>query len=123
ADAMADGLYERICLVTGRQATPAGKIEFEKDIRDFYGEDASEELDCIPKAGAGCFLDPGKIAACTHPEAGDPSKYTGGLVVVGRDVAIRRDLSVIHAAEIVGPMLWLRERWLKRGATFREQDE
>ncbi len=122
ADAMADGLYERICLVTGRTPSAEGKIEFEKDIRDFYGEDAEEELDCIPKAGAGCFLDPGKIAACVDAEAGDPSKYAGGLTVVGRDVAIRRDLSVVHACEIVGPMLWLRERWLKRGATFREQD-
>lgn len=120
-DALADGLYERICLVTGREATPSGKIEWERKVRSQYGDDADEELDCLPKAGAGCYLDAGKIAACVHTEAGDPTKYAGGLAVVGRDVAIRRDLSVIHACEIVGPMLWLRERWLGRKATFLQQ--
>jgi phage FluMu gp28-like protein len=122
-DAMADGLYERICLVTGKEATPDGKVQFAKDIRDSYGEDAEEELDCIPKAGSGCYLDPADIAACEHEDAGKPEKYQGGLVAIGRDVARRRDFAVIWPFEITSDgHLWLRERYEEKKATFAEQD-
>jgi phage FluMu gp28-like protein len=123
ADAMAQGLYERICLVTGKTPTPEGKIEFERDIRDFYGEDAAEELDCIPKAGAGGYLDPADISACEHEDAGNPEKYEGGLSVIGRDVARRRDLAVIWPFEITKDgHLWLRERYEGKKVKFAEQD-
>lgn len=121
--AMAQGLYERICLVKGDEPTPEGKIKFEQDIRDFYGDAASEELDCIPRAGAGSFLDPALIAAAEHDEAAKPELYAKGLCVGGRDVARRRDLSVMWVFEIVGNILWLRERREERNITFRAQDE
>ncbi|MED5536485.1 MAG: terminase family protein [Pseudomonadota bacterium] len=123
-DAIADGLYERVRLsaeIKGRQI--GTKAEWIADIRDTYGEDAAEELDCIPAAGAGSWLDPAKLSTCEHDDAGRPELYTGGLVYIGRDVARRRDLSVIHAFELVGDVLWLRDRWIGRGATFRAQDD
>lgn len=123
-DAIADGLYERVRLsaeIKGRQIAP--KSEWIADIRDTYGDDASEELDCIPKQGSGSWLDPGKLSACEHPDAGKPELYTGGLLYIGRDVARRRDLAVIHGFELVGDVLWLRHRWLGRNVTFREQDD
>ncbi len=123
ADAIADGLYERVCLMTGKEATPEGKREWEDGIRASYGEDADEELDCIPKTGSGAFLPPEHLAACEHSDAGKPALYGKGLVVIGRDVARRRDLAVIWPFEIVGNTLWLRERWEKAKATFAEQDE
>ena len=123
ANAIADGLYERVCLTTGKQATPEGKIAWEADIRASYGEDAEEELDCIPKTGSGSFLPVEHLAACMHPDAAKPELYGKGLVVIGRDVARRRDFSVIWAFEIVGNILWLRERWEAAKATFRQQDE
>ena len=123
-DAIADGLYERVRMtaeIKGR--TMPSKAEWIADIRDTYGDDASEELDCIPKQGSGSWLDPAKLAACEHPDAGKPELYTGGLLYIGRDVARRRDLAVIHGFELVGDVLWLRHRWLGRNVTFREQDD
>ena len=122
-DAIAAGLYERIALAASiKEQSIAPKAEWIADIRDTYGSDAEEELDCIPKSGSGSWIDPGQLAACEHADAGKPDLYTGGLVYLGRDVARRRDLSVVHAFELVGDVLWMRERWAERGATFSEQD-
>lgn len=123
-DAINDGLYERVRLsaeIKGREI--ASKAEWIADIRDTYGDDAEEELDCIPKAGSGSWLDPAKLSACEHEDAGKPELYTGGLLYIGRDVARRRDLAVIHAFELVGDVLWLRHRWLGRNVTFKAQDD
>lgn len=124
ADALAEGLYERICLVSGKEASAEGKAAWEAKIRKSYGSAASEELDCIPSQGAGALISMEKIMACTHRDAGKPALYTGGLVTLGRDVAVRKDgdLPVIHAYEMAGAMLWQRERWSERGATFAAQD-
>ncbi|MGZ8407388.1 MAG: phage terminase large subunit family protein, partial [Caulobacteraceae bacterium] len=123
-DALADGLYERVRMAAEIKGRPMpSKAEWIADIRDTYGEDASEELDCIPKAGSGSWLDPAALAACEHPEAGDPALYSGGLVFIGRDVARRRDLSVVHAFELVGDVLWMRLRWAEKAATFQAQDD
>lgn len=120
-DAVADGLYDRIAL-TGRNRG-LSQAEWTADVRDTYGDNAAEELDCIPRVGSGSWLDPAALAACEHPDAGRPELYAGGLVFIGRDVARRRDLAVIHAYELVGDVLWLRDRWLERGATFAAQDD
>lgn len=124
-DAMHEGLYERICLVTGKTPTPDGKIKFEKDIRDSYGEDADEELDCIPKSGAGCFIPPELVIAAQHPDAGKPELYQKGPCIGGRDIAAGRngDLATMWIHELVGPMLWLRERREEKNLGLLEQEE
>jgi phage FluMu gp28-like protein len=123
-DAIADGLYERVALVAKVKGRPLelGKQAWIDDIRGFYGDDAEEELDCIPKAGSGSWLSPASIAVCEHIDAGDPELYRGGLLYLGRDVARRRDLAVLHGYEAVGDVLWLRHRWLGRNETFATQD-
>lgn len=63
-DAIADGLYERIALVTGKDATPEAKMTWVQSIMDFYGEDAEEELHCVPKAGSGAFISAAAVEAC-----------------------------------------------------------
>ena len=124
AHAMADGLYERYCLVSGETPTPEGKIVYEADIRAFYGDGAEEELDCIPSAGSGSLIKPEDLAACEHADAGKPELYAGGLMYVGRDVARRRDGAIIWGFELVGDVLWLRDRWESYGATtFLAQDQ
>lgn len=123
ADALAQGLYERICLVSGREATAEGKAAWEADIRATYGEGAAEELDCIPSTGGGSWLPLDLITAAEHPEAGIPGNYAGGPGYVGWDVARRGDLSVQWAFELVGPRLWLRERVEMRGVRFAEQHD
>lgn len=122
--AIAAGLYERIAMTAGiKGRTVLPKAAWIADIRDTYGDDAEEELDCVPKSGAGSWLDPASIAACEHPDAGRPELYAGGAYYLGRDVARRRDLAVFWGLEEVGDVLWLRDRWLGRGATFQAQDD
>lgn len=120
-DAIADGLYERIALMG--QNDGLAKEEWIAGIYAFYGDLADEELDCIPAAGSGCFVDPALVVAAQHDDAGKPELYAKGLCVGGRDVARRRDLAVMWVFELVNDILWLRERREERGITFRAQDD
>jgi len=122
-DAIGDGLYERICLVNGREATAAGGAAWEADIRSSYGDAAAEELDCIPATGAGAWLPPDLVIAAQSEFAGKPDLYAKGLCVIGRDIARRRDLAVMWLFELVGSILWLRERREMRDVSFTEQEQ
>lgn len=55
-DALRDGLYQRICLVTGKDWSPEAEAQWRQDIIDFYGEGADEELFCIPSLSTGAWL-------------------------------------------------------------------
>lgn len=55
-DALKDGLYERICLVTGETWSPEAEAKWRQDIIDFYADGADEELFCIPAQGSGAWL-------------------------------------------------------------------
>ncbi|MDK3072755.1 hypothetical protein QO034_06505 [Sedimentitalea sp. JM2-8] len=56
-DAVAAGLYERIALILGAQGRDVPTKEAWIDsIHKVYGDDADEELHCIPKAGTGAWL-------------------------------------------------------------------
>jgi phage FluMu gp28-like protein len=55
-EALAEGLYRRICLRRGIDWTADGEAAWAKSIRDSYGSDADEELDCIPKNSGGAWL-------------------------------------------------------------------
>jgi len=54
--ALRDGLYQRICLVTGIIWSPEAEAAWRQDIIDFYGDGADEELFCIPSLGSGAWL-------------------------------------------------------------------
>lgn len=64
ADALADGLYQRVCQRTGVAWTPEGEAQWEAEIRAQYGDDADEELDCVPKSGTGAFLTREQVERC-----------------------------------------------------------
>lgn len=55
-DALADGLYQRICLVRGVEWSVEGEKEWRQTVVKSYGEDADEELFCIPSKGGGTYL-------------------------------------------------------------------
>lgn len=58
-DAVINGLYERVCMMSGTQATPRGKHEWYTKIRNGYGVRKAamrEELDAIPRDGGGACL-------------------------------------------------------------------
>ncbi len=124
-DALEAGLFERVQLAARAKGRP---LEMTRDawvanIRDTYGDDATEELDCIPREGGGSLIKPEHLAACEHADAGRPELYAGGPYFIGRDVARRRDGQIIWGFELVGDVLWLRDRWENVGASFLEQDE
>jgi phage FluMu gp28-like protein len=55
-DALADGLYKRICLRLGLQWSLEAEAEWRQQTIDFYGDGADEELFCIPSHGGGAYL-------------------------------------------------------------------
>jgi phage FluMu gp28-like protein len=55
-EAIADGLYHRICVKLGRPWSSAGEADWRTKIYDEYGEEADEELRCVPRASGGAFL-------------------------------------------------------------------
>jgi phage FluMu gp28-like protein len=79
------------------------------------------ELKWLDEASA--WLSYELIASCEDEKAGDPAGYQGGPCFVGRDIGRRNDLHVIWVWELVGDVLWERERVEQKRATFAEMDE
>ena len=122
-DAMEDGLYERVALVSRTKGTELPeKTAWEAEIRAAYGDDAGEELDCVPKLGAGALINLEDIIACEHDDCGKPELYLGGLCYGGRDVARRRDGQIQLVMEVAGDVLWERDGYRETGQTFAHQD-
>ena len=55
-EAVAQGLYRRVCLRRGKAWTQAGEDAWVADAYAFYGDGAAEELDVIPSQSAGAYL-------------------------------------------------------------------
>lgn len=54
--AVADGLYRRVCLRQGIEWTAEAEAAWVESVYAFYGQDAAEELDCIPRMGSGAYF-------------------------------------------------------------------
>lgn len=67
-DALSQGLYERICLMRGREWSPEAEAEFRAEIRAYYGDGAAEELDCVPAQGSGVYLTSAQIEAVMNAD-------------------------------------------------------
>lgn len=59
-DALKAGLYKRICLTQGKEWSQAAETIWRKEIIEFYGDGADEELFCHPRNGGGKYL-PGTL--------------------------------------------------------------
>lgn len=55
-DALSSGLYKRICAQNDKAWSEAAEFKWRKEIYDFYGDSADEELDCIPSNGSGDYF-------------------------------------------------------------------
>lgn len=65
--AVANGLYKRVCIVTGKKWTPEGEVAWEAKIRGAYGVRTSamrQELDAIPAESEGAALTRVQIEKC-----------------------------------------------------------
>lgn len=67
-DALADGLFRRICEVNGTKWSEKAEAGWEADLRDTYGEASAEELDVIPSHGSGAVLPRALIKARMTPD-------------------------------------------------------
>ena len=67
-EALAEGLYRRICEVLKREWTPEAEASWRQDVIDSYGDDADEELFCIPSQGTGTCLTRALIETCLSAE-------------------------------------------------------
>lgn len=56
-DAVAAGLYRRVCLRLGKPWNAQEEAAWMADVYAFYGQGASEELDCVPSQGGGAYLE------------------------------------------------------------------
>ncbi|MDE5832030.1 MAG: hypothetical protein K2H64_03445 [Desulfovibrio sp.] len=63
-DALAGGLFRRICQVTKKEWTPEAEKSWRDDLIKTYGEGADEELFCIPNRSTGAYLSASLIEAC-----------------------------------------------------------
>lgn len=61
--AVAAGLYRRVCLRRGIEWSQAGEEQWVQDAYNFYGDDAAEELDVVPSQSGGAYLSMGLIEA------------------------------------------------------------
>ena len=119
--AIDQGLYRRICRVTGQAWSPEAEAQWEADLRAEYGARAAEELDCIPSSGAGAWLSWNAIRDCENKRAGMPERTSTGQTWIGIDVARRRDLWVAAVLERVGDVLWCRDLKVERDISFSQQ--
>ena len=55
-EAVADGLYRRVCLRLGKEWTAEDEADWMADVYAFYGAGAEEELDCVPANSGGAWL-------------------------------------------------------------------
>ena len=55
-EALNEGLYQRICLVSGKAWSVEDEASWRAGIISFYGEHAEEELFCIPSQSGGAYL-------------------------------------------------------------------
>ncbi|WIX31239.1 terminase family protein [Salinicola sp. JS01] len=63
-DALSDGLYRRICRVTGRDWSRSDEAEWRQQLINRYRPNEDEELFCVPRAGGGSYLSRSAIEAC-----------------------------------------------------------
>lgn len=54
--ALSEGLYRRIALVTGKTWSPEAEAAWRQNILDFYRDNADEELYCVPSLTSGSWL-------------------------------------------------------------------
>ena len=64
-EAVEQGLFARICLVTGKPWSVEAEAEWRSRIRKLYRANAGEELDCTPNQGSGVYIPRVLAEACT----------------------------------------------------------
>jgi len=105
-DAVAQGLYRRVCLRRGIGWSQAGEDAWVRQAYDFYGDDAAEELDVVPSSSGGKYLSLALISQRMVP-AWSADNADGPALVRGKwDDAFAYLAEDVRRYAIAG---WLRE--------------
>jgi phage FluMu gp28-like protein len=64
--AVAEGMYQRICEMRGEPWTQAKEDQWVQAAYDYYGDDAAEELDAIPASGEGAYFSAAQLDRAMH---------------------------------------------------------
>ncbi|WP_147613850.1 hypothetical protein [Treponema pectinovorum] len=67
-EAMAQGLYRRICLKLGREWSKEADKEFTEKMYRIFGDNPDEELDVIPRTTGGRYFSRGLLDFCTEDD-------------------------------------------------------
>ena len=67
-DALGEGLFKRISLVTKKKWSMEAEQAWRQKMIDFYGDHADEELFCIPSQGTGVYLTRAMIERCMRDD-------------------------------------------------------
>jgi phage FluMu gp28-like protein len=103
-DALADGLYKKICDQAGTQWSEEKQREWRQQIVDFYGDNVGEELFCIPRASAGSYLSSVLIEA--RMKAGIPIlRWEMPSEFSSRPEAVRNSETQAWCEDNIGPAL------------------
>ena len=103
-EALKAGLYQRICMVLGTQWTKELERQWREELLNDYGDDADEELHCIPRRSGGTYLDrillekrmlPGQVLRFEAPPgfAAESDKHRQGFMQTWLDSMVAPALS------------------------------
>jgi phage FluMu gp28-like protein len=103
-EALQDGLYRRICEVLGRAWSPEAEAAWRQAIIDSYGDDAEEELFCVPSQGTGVWLTRAVIEKCLSPEI-PVVRYERDRTFAEASDAVRRAEVEDWCNDVLAPLL------------------
>lgn len=123
-DAVSQGLADRIA---GKRLNAKERAAWLEQLRnECRTQDAwLQEYCCEPVDEASAFLPLEMILACERPQTAilQPTDSIDGDIYLGYDVARRKHLSVIYAAELLGESLVTRHVYTVRNTSFSAQKE
>jgi phage FluMu gp28-like protein len=111
-EAISDGLYHRICMKLRLRWSSAGEAEWRTRTFEEYGEDAEEELLCVPRASGGAFLSSVLIEG--RMRAGVPViRWEMPAEFAGRSETERTRVALDFCEERIAPQLGRLERTVR----------
>ncbi|AFL75386.1 hypothetical protein [Thiocystis violascens] len=106
-DALADGLYRRICQVTGQVWSPAAETAWRAQLIRRYRPNHEEELFCVPSMGGGAYLPRVLVESCMPEEAdsGPLLRYAGDARFNAQPERVRAGIVADWLCTTVEPLL------------------
>jgi phage FluMu gp28-like protein len=103
-EAVADGLFRRICEVSRRVWSPAAEADWRAGIIRSYGDGAEEELFGVPRAGSGSYLSPALVERQQRPEI-PVLRWHQKAEFVLEPEAVREAVARSFCEDEIGPVL------------------